>query len=148
MFLAAQLVAERVPCGRIAAARLLPRAAGKCAARPSVAVQSVPGDGREMRSRPHLSANMLDSRHQKELAVRLRKIEGQIQGVQRMIAEPRMCVEILQQLAAAAAALKRVRVGVLRYHASKCVRDAIKRGRSDRTRSIDELLEIVDQFGR
>ena len=89
---------------------------------------------------------MLDAPHQKELGQRLRKIEGQVQGIQRMLGEERMCIELLQQLAAVNAAVERVRVVVFRYHARKCVPDAIRRGGLDRSRRIAELADIVDQF--
>jgi DNA-binding FrmR family transcriptional regulator len=89
---------------------------------------------------------MLDASHQKDLAQRLRRIEGQVQGIQRMVAEQRDCIELLQQLAAVTAAVGRVKVAVFRFHARTCVAAAIRRGGSDRSGRIAELVDIVDQF--
>jgi CsoR family transcriptional regulator, copper-sensing transcriptional repressor len=89
---------------------------------------------------------MLKAEQQAELSRRLRRIEGQVQGIQRMVDEPRLCIDILQQLAAVDAAIDRVRVAIFRYHVSHCVPAAIKRGGNDRTRRIAELADIVDQF--
>jgi DNA-binding FrmR family transcriptional regulator len=77
---------------------------------------------------------------------RLRRIEGQVKGVQRMVEEKRYCVDILTQIRAARAALKRVEDQVLREHVEHCVVQAIKSGRrSEQQAKIDELLDV---FGR
>jgi CsoR family transcriptional regulator, copper-sensing transcriptional repressor len=91
---------------------------------------------------------VIDRDGQKEVAQRLRKIEGQVKGIQNMVSEPRLCIEILQQLAAVEAAVERVRVLIFRHHVSKCVPDAIKRGGSEKSKRIAELADIVDQFCR
>jgi DNA-binding FrmR family transcriptional regulator len=101
-------------------------------------------DGRAVHVRP--CTPMLSDTQQAELSRRLRKIEGQVQGIQRMVAEPRLCIDILQQLAAVDAALDRVRVAIFRHHVSHCVPDAIRRGGHDKVRHIAELADIVDQF--
>jgi DNA-binding FrmR family transcriptional regulator len=89
---------------------------------------------------------MLDATHQRELVQRLRRIEGQVRGIERMVIEPRLCLDILQQLSAVAAAVERVRVGIIRYHVKKCVPAAIRQGGVEQTRHLDELSSIVDQF--
>ena len=62
---------------------------------------------------------MLDETQQQSLVTRLNRIEGQVRGIRRMVQEPRVCVELLQQLAAAEAALNRISLAVLRYHVEK-----------------------------
>ncbi len=61
---------------------------------------------------------MLDESQQQSIVTRLNRIEGQIRGIRRMVQEPRLCVDILQQLAAAEAALNRISLVVLRFMSS------------------------------
>ena len=89
---------------------------------------------------------MLDGKTEKDVAQRLRRIEGQAKGLQRMVAQQRQCIDLLQQLAAVDAAVERVRVVIFRHHARKCVPEAIRRGGPDKLREIDQLADIVDQF--
>ena len=56
-----------------------------------------------------------------QLQIRLRRIEGQVRGVQGMVAEDRYCIEILTQIAAIQAALDKVALGLLDGHAQTCV---------------------------
>ena len=91
---------------------------------------------------------MLDTVPQQALVVRLNRIEGQVRGIRRMIEEPRLCVEILQQLAAAEAALNRISVAVLRCHVERCVPDGLDRGEAERTRRLNELVDIFDRFAK
>lgn len=91
---------------------------------------------------------MLDETQQQSVVTRLNRIEGQIRGIRRMVQEPRLCVDILQQLAAAEAALNRISVAVLRFHVEKCVPDGLARGEPERTRRLSELVDIFDRFGK
>jgi DNA-binding FrmR family transcriptional regulator len=91
---------------------------------------------------------MLDEAHQRLILARLKRVEGQVRGIRRMVQEPRRCIEILQQLAAAEAALDRIGLAVLRYHASRCVPDGVKQGGVEQTRRLTELVDIVDRFRR
>ena len=88
----------------------------------------------------------LDVSVQQNLVARLNRVEGQVGGIRRMIQEPRLCVEILQQLAAAEAALNRVSLELLRYHVAHCVPDAIEKGEVDKVKSLAELVDIFDRF--
>ena len=65
-----------------------------------------------------------------------------------MVQEPRLCVDILQQLAAAEAALNRISLAVLKFHVEKCVPDGIEQGEEERTRSLAELVDIFDRFAK
>ena len=62
--------------------------------------------------------------HQRDLLVRLRRIEGQVRGVHRMIEEEQYCIDVLTQVAAVTKALQGVAVGLLEDHLSHCVSDA------------------------
>ncbi len=75
---------------------------------------------------------------------RLRRIEGQIRGVQRMIEEDRYCVDILIQLAAVRAAIDKVGLALIEDHTRGCVRDAVINNRGDE--AIDELMDVLAQF--
>ena len=91
---------------------------------------------------------MLDADQQHAIVIRLNRIEGQIRGIRRMVQEPRVCVEILQQLAAAEAALNRISVAVLKFHVARCVPEGIERGEPERTQRLTELVDIFDRFAR
>jgi DNA-binding FrmR family transcriptional regulator len=78
---------------------------------------------------------------------RLRKVEGQVRGLVRMVEEKRYCVDILTQIRAARAALRRVEEAVLREHVEHCVAEAIESGdRREQRDKVDELLEVVGRF--
>ncbi len=91
---------------------------------------------------------MLEGAQRTALLARLSRVEGQIRGVRRMIQEPRPCIEILQQLSAAEAALARVSRGVFRYHVTHCVPEALGKGEAERDRVLAELADIVDRFAK
>ena len=78
---------------------------------------------------------------------RLRKIEGQIRGVQRMIEEQRYCIDILNQLQAVEAAIKGVEANILRKHLQGCVSSAFRAG-SEREQDgkLDEIMELLMRF--
>ena len=74
---------------------------------------------------------------------RLKRIEGQIRGLQRMVEEDRYCPDIIAQVAAAQEALRGVGRQLLRHHLSHCATDAIRKGPEHADRTYDELLELV-----
>lgn len=74
---------------------------------------------------------------------RLRKVEGQIRGIQKMIDDGRYCVDILTQLSAAQAALKKVGFMVLEDHIRGCVAQAIREGEGDDL--VDELVSVIEK---
>jgi CsoR family transcriptional regulator, copper-sensing transcriptional repressor len=84
-------------------------------------------------------------RYQKQLPG-LRRVEGQVRGVVRMVEQDRYCVDILGQLRAARAALKRVEEQILRSHVEHCVADAIRSGDAHQQR--EKLDELFEAFGR
>ena len=91
---------------------------------------------------------MLDEAEQQGLVTRLNRIEGQIRGIRRMVQEPRLCVDILQQLAAAEAALNRISLAIFRYHVDNCVTDGVMKGDVERKKQLSELVDIFDRFAK
>ncbi|VBB07805.1 metal-sensitive transcriptional repressor [Lucifera butyrica] len=87
---------------------------------------------------------MLNDKEKSELRVRLKKVAGQINGIDKMMDEGRYCVDILQQILAARAALNRVALIILESHAKSCVVSAIREDRAEQ--SIDELMDVLKQF--
>jgi DNA-binding FrmR family transcriptional regulator len=80
---------------------------------------------------------------------RLRRIEGQIRGLNDMIAADRYCIDIITQIAAAQAALRRVEEIILRDHIAHCVEHAISSGnKTDQRRKIAELMDVVSRAKR
>ena len=79
-----------------------------------------------------------------ELVPRLRRIEGQIRGIVRMVHERRYCIEVIQQLTAVRHALDQVSLKVMNGHINTCVSEAI-RTREGRQK-IDELMETINRF--
>ena len=79
---------------------------------------------------------------------RLRRIAGQVAGIQRMVEEDRYCVDVLLQVAAARAALDQVGRLILTGHVERCVAEAFASGSArERRRKLDELLEVLARFG-
>ena len=91
---------------------------------------------------------MLDEHQQQAIVTRLNRIEGQVRGIRRMVQEPRLCVEILQQLAAAEAALNRISLAVFKFHVERCVPEGIAQGDAEREKRLTELVDIFDRFSK
>ena len=80
---------------------------------------------------------------------RLSRIEGQVRGLMRMIEEERYCIDIVTQIAAVRAALRRVEEEVLRDHISHCVEHAIVSGNAaDQRRKIKEIMDVLSRTSR
>lgn len=79
-----------------------------------------------------------------DLIQRLRRIEGQVRGVQKMIEEDRYCVDILTQLAAIRAAAHKVALTILEAHTRGCVARAIQSSGGEE--AITELMEAIEFF--
>jgi len=79
---------------------------------------------------------------------RLRRIEGQVQGIHRMVEEDKYCMDILLQLTAVQGAVEQVQRLLLGRHIESCVADAVRSGSTrDRQKKMDELLEVFSRFG-
>jgi len=81
--------------------------------------------------------------------VRLKKIEGQIRGVQKMIEEKRYCIDILTQLSSIVGAIKSVEENILERHLKGCVHQSFTKGsKEDKARKIDEVIDVLKKFRR
>lgn len=77
---------------------------------------------------------------------RLKRIEGQVRGIQKMIEEDRYCLDVLIQVTAANNALKKVGLQLMERHMSHCVSKAIQSGNGED--AIKELVKVVEQFNK
>jgi CsoR family transcriptional regulator, copper-sensing transcriptional repressor len=82
--------------------------------------------------------------HKKDVLDRLRRIEGQVRGLQRMVDEDQYCIDILTQVNSATAALRAVGFGLLDDHVRHCVRESIEQGTGDE--KVEELMAAVGRF--
>lgn len=78
-----------------------------------------------------------------QLLTRLRRIEGQIRGIEKMVVEDRYCIDVLTQISAAQAALEKVALGLLDGHARSCVLPSEGQMQADRT---DELMAAIGRM--
>ena len=84
-----------------------------------------------------------------ECLKRLERIEGQVRGLARMVEEDRYCIDVVTQISAARAALRRVEEEILRDHVAHCVESAIISGsRAEQRRKIAELMDVVTRADR
>ena len=80
---------------------------------------------------------------------RLSRIEGRVRGLMRMVEEERYCIDIVTQIAAVRAALRRVEEEVLRDHIAHCVEHAIVSGNAaDQRRKIKEIMDVLSRTSR
>jgi DNA-binding FrmR family transcriptional regulator len=84
--------------------------------------------------------------HKDTLQKRLRRVEGQVRGIQRMVDEDRYCIDVLTQISAAQAALDKVALGLLDDHARHCVVGGRRGGEPDEL--TDELMASVARLMR
>ncbi|MEO7189813.1 MAG: metal-sensitive transcriptional regulator [Vicinamibacterales bacterium] len=90
--------------------------------------------------------DMFETSEEQALVKRLNRVEGQVRGIRRMVEEPRPCLEVLQQLAAAEAALNRISLAMFRHHIEHCVKKGLAEGHVDG--QLNELVDIFDRFGK
>ncbi|OPH82893.1 metal-sensitive transcriptional regulator [Nitrobacter vulgaris] len=80
---------------------------------------------------------------------RLNRIEGQVRGLAKMVNEDRYCIDIVTQISAVRAALRRVEEEILKDHVAHCVEHAINSGdKADQRRKIAELMDVVGRVDR
>jgi len=77
---------------------------------------------------------------------RLRRIEGQVRGIQRMVDDEAYCIDVLTQIAAANRALQSVAVGLLHEHLDHCVRDAVADGGPEGTEKVTEATAAIERL--
>jgi DNA-binding FrmR family transcriptional regulator len=80
---------------------------------------------------------------------RLRRIEGQVRGLTRMVEQDRYCIDIVTQISAARAALRKVEEEILQDHVAHCVEHAISSGnKAEQRRKVAELMEVLGRTAR
>ena len=91
---------------------------------------------------------MISQGTETETLARLKKVEGQVRGIQKMIQNRRYCIDVVMQLAAAESALHRVSEIVLKNHLETCVLSAFRSNdEEDRRTKVDELMRVYSQLG-
>ena len=103
-----------------------------------VAEKALPGSTKAAERR----AVAVDPEIKNSNLMRLRRIEGQIRGLQKMVEEDRYCPDILMQVASVQEALKGVSRELVRNHLTHCARRALKGSESQATEAIDELIAV------
>ncbi|MAT35184.1 MAG: transcriptional regulator [Ponticaulis sp.] len=84
-----------------------------------------------------------------KVVARLKRIEGQVRGLVRMLEEDRYCIEVLHQMQAVKSALSRAESELLKQHASHCVEDVIATGNTTEQREkVAELIDLFDKLKR
>ena len=87
---------------------------------------------------------MATSPKHRDLVPRLRRIEGQVRGISRMVEERRYCIDIIQQLTAARKALDQVSLKIMNGHINTCVSTAIRK--REGKQKISELMHTINRF--
>lgn len=90
-----------------------------------------------------LSKPVSYSEQRDNILARLRRIEGQVRGLQRMIENDRYCLDIVTQIVAVQSALNQVGINLLESHAKKCVAEALQHGDEHQ---VDELIAVIRRF--
>ncbi len=89
---------------------------------------------------------MIDEDHKKDVTTRLKKIEGQIRGIHRMVDENRYCIDILSQTRAVVAAIRKVEDLIMFQHLHSCVVDSMRSdNEADKNKKIDEIMELLSK---
>lgn len=90
---------------------------------------------------------MSDEKTKAQLNARMRRVSGQVAGIQRMVEDDRYCVDVLVQIAAARAALHKVGALLLESHVNTCVRHAFdSNDQEDRQAKLNELLVVFESY--
>src|SRR5438093_11294533 len=82
----------------------------------------------------------------KKILTRLRRIEGQTRGIQRMVEEDKYCVDIMTQIAGVQAALEQVSLLLMENHLLHCVSEAIQEGKGEE--KISEIMDVIKHYTR
>ncbi|MFP4302630.1 MAG: metal-sensitive transcriptional regulator [Alkalispirochaetaceae bacterium] len=90
---------------------------------------------------------MMGEAEKTKVAHRLRRIQGQIGGIEKMIAEDRYCIDILTQISAVVSALRGVEDLVMQNHLNTCVADAMRsEDPREQREKVDEVLSVITKF--
>ncbi len=83
-----------------------------------------------------------------DVLLRLRRIEGQVRGLQRMVDDDTWCIDVLTQISSVTKALQGVGVGLLDDHIRHCVSDAVRRGADEGDERIEEVVTAIRRLLR
>ncbi|MGM9988529.1 MAG: metal-sensing transcriptional repressor [Bacillaceae bacterium] len=81
-----------------------------------------------------------------ELTKRLKRIEGQVRGISKMVEEDRYCIDIVTQVLAVEAAMRKVGFSLVERHVNHCVAKALAEG--DGEKSVEELMGVIKRFAK
>lgn len=84
--------------------------------------------------------------HKDDVQRRLRRVEGQVRGIQRMVDENTYCIDVLTQIAAVNRALQGVAVGLLHDHLGHCVSDAVRAGEAEGSAKVTEATAAIERL--
>lgn len=102
-----------------------------------------------MMSKKEINLTFFNNDLKQNLSDRLKRIEGQLRGIDRMLQENQSCPQVLHQLSAAGSALHGVSSIVLRNYLESCVTAAVESGDKQRKETVfNELMEVVKKFGQ
>ena len=82
-----------------------------------------------------------------DILVRIKRMEGQLKGIRKMIEENKYCIDVLNQLSSVIAATQKVANIIMKDHIKGCVRDALTSD-TDSEEHVDELISVVERFTR
>lgn len=96
----------------------------------------------------HTSHGYIKEGDKEKILGRLKRIEGQVRGVHRMVDEEKYCIDVLTQIASTVSALEKVGLLLLNDHVEHCVRESMARGGGDADAKVEELTSAVERFLR
>ncbi len=83
-------------------------------------------------------------KNKKAILRRLRRVEGQLRGLQKMVESDEYCIDLLTQISSVMAATKKIGLIILKDHVSGCVKDSLEKGKGKE--KIDEMIMTVERF--
>ena len=90
---------------------------------------------------------MMNNQQAKDTTTRLKKIEGQVRGIIKMIEDSRYCIDILSQTRAIVSGIRKVEDIIMYQHLQTCVAESMKSSnREDKDRKISEIMELLSKF--
>ena len=95
-----------------------------------------------------LASPVLDSAQQEVIVAKLGRVEQQVRVIRKMIQEPELCAEILQQLAQAEINLNKVSLTILKMHVETCVPNGVSTSEEEGRSRLAELVDIFDRFAK
>lgn len=90
---------------------------------------------------------MMNEKQSKDVSTRLKRIEGQVRGIIKMLEDGRYCIDILSQTRAIVSGIRKVEDLIMYQHLQTCVADSMKSDiKEDKDQKIDEIMEVLSKF--